>query len=222
MPGIKKSVGSRGQNTVADVEIVQKLLNQWADQVPAKPLVVDGFCSERTIMGITLFQSRVMSFLEPDARVDPGGKTLKALNRGPLKLVQIPKTGPGHYSYAERKEQFGTKKTVASIQRAAKLMAAQGLEIGVGHISLKAGGKFPPHKSHQSGTDVDIRPLRSDGKHIPVTISNRAYSSANTAALVKILRADPNLKGILFNDSGITGVRKFRGHHNHLHVKFKE
>lgn len=67
---------------------------------------------------------------------------------------------------------------------------------------------------------MDVRPLRSDGRHLPVTISDEAYSRERTQALVSTLRRIPGLSGILFNDTAVVGVRWHAGHDNHLHLSF--
>src|SRR5690606_35836111 len=54
---------------------------------------------------------------------------------------------------------WGTETTIASIERAAARVACRhpgGPPLAVGSISRKAGGYLWPHKSHQSGIDVDL------------------------------------------------------------------
>ncbi len=55
---------------------------------------------------------------------------------------------------------WGTAKTIRLIQTAIvryrKKVGGRGPKIHIGDISRKAGGKFPPHRSHQHGRDVDI------------------------------------------------------------------
>jgi peptidoglycan hydrolase-like protein with peptidoglycan-binding domain len=225
MATISASVGAKGKNRKADVETVQRLLNKHLAGIGRQhPLEVDGNAGSETIGAIVAFQGRVMSMVEPDGRIDPGGRTMKALTKEALNLVQLPKQGSGYYHYAKASQQYGTTKTIASVKRAAKaLHQVLGIEVGVGHISLRNGGKFPPHKTHQRGRDVDFRPVRADGKRLPVTVNNATqYSRAHTRKLVQVLRRDPNLDVILFNDESIAGVKNWPGHDNHLHVRFKE
>lgn len=64
------------------------------------------------------------------------------------------------YTRGKPERMFGSAHTIAELQRAiAKLRHESSYrgEILVGAISLDGGGKFPPHRSHQSGRDVDIR-----------------------------------------------------------------
>ncbi|MCA9691023.1 MAG: penicillin-insensitive murein endopeptidase [Myxococcales bacterium] len=54
---------------------------------------------------------------------------------------------------------YGTEKTIRLIQGAISRYrgaASGGPKVHVGDISKRGGGKFPPHKSHQHGRDVDM------------------------------------------------------------------
>ena len=90
--------------------------------------------------------------------------------------------------------------------------------MGVGNISLENGGYMAPHSSHQQGVDVDVRPMRTDGQEAGVTIHQSAYSRSRTQALVSDFRRELSIRIILFNDSGVSGVRYWSGHDNHFHV----
>jgi murein endopeptidase len=119
--------------------------------------------------------------------------------------------------------QYGTSATIAAILRIAQKVAAQNanLQIGIGDMSFAHGEVMHPHKSHRNGRCIDIRPLRTDGKMLPVTISDDAYDGKRTKSLVQIIRADSNFHSVLFNDSTIAGVTHWEGHDNHLHVTMK-
>jgi penicillin-insensitive murein DD-endopeptidase len=95
------------------------------------------------------------------------------------------------------------------------------LPIAIGDISLKDGGKMPPHEAHRHGRNVDIRPFRKDGRMLHVTIHAPEYDHEMTELLVKNLLAHRNVHRILFNDTKIQGVHHFHGHDNHLHVETK-
>lgn len=79
-------------------------------------------------------------------------------DKGVLKSgVQMP---PGKY-YVVKKPTlaYGTGETVRLIQTAVSAYRRNwrsSPKIHIGDISKKGGGKFPPHKSHQHGRDVDI------------------------------------------------------------------
>ncbi len=66
--------------------------------------------------------------------------------------------GPG-YAVKREAHAWGTPRTVAAIQAAVKRYLDRGLggpDVHVGDISLRTGGPFPPHLSHQDGRDVDV------------------------------------------------------------------
>ena len=91
---------------------------------------------------------------------------------------------------------------------------------GVGNISLAGGVRFD-HASHLSGLEVDIRPLRKDGRHAAVTYLDDAYDLHATATLINIFHtyASGKLK-VFFNDNRIPGVFPLKKHDNHFHAQF--
>ncbi len=138
--------------------------------------------------------------------------------------TQLKEDGEGHYSYSSsRSRQYGTEETMRSLDNLVAAWEAKypdGPRIGIGDISNEGGGKMKPHKTHQKGTNVDMRPLRTDGLERPVVISDKRYSRVYTSELVKLLLADPNVRSVLFNDTAIPGVIWWEHHDNHLHINF--
>jgi hypothetical protein len=219
---IMASVGRNAINRTSDVRVVQELLNAAGAGINH-----DGQCGRATISAIEEYQRNWTTL--PDGRVDPVGVTWKHLSERRFKVMRagyalLPQmSGNGYYSYSPVTSQYGTAATISSLVRCCRRFAEQNpdVPVGIGDMSLANGAEMKPHKTHRNGRNADIRPLRKDGKMLPVTIGDPQYSRERTAALVKILRADPNLKSILFNDSGIVGVTHFAGHDNHLHVSMK-
>jgi hypothetical protein len=77
---IERSVGNKGLNKIADVELIQTLLNCYIKQfTPSLLLVADGKCGKKTIDAITIYQGSVLKLKRPDGRVDPNGKTFNTL-----------------------------------------------------------------------------------------------------------------------------------------------
>jgi hypothetical protein len=159
------------------------------------------------------------------------------LGLGPRPQVNtsLPQSGPGFYSYKPTEQQFGLQETVqalSAIAAAWKQRHLQGPRIGIGDISCQGGGSMVPrHKSHQKGIDVDIRPARGDGREEPVSYRakvrgawrmNPAYSRDLTQELVKLIRANCILQvdRIFFNDPKVKGVKYYRNHDDHLHIRF--
>ena len=92
MTVITAPVGRRGNlapqvemNRSADVSSVQTLLNHHAQSSGlTQPLQVTGQCDESTMRAIETFQRQVVGLRRPDGRVDPGGRTIRALDNPPV------------------------------------------------------------------------------------------------------------------------------------------
>lgn len=231
---ITASVGAGGVNQAADVRVVQDLLNR----ATGSHLAVDGDCGPQTREAITEFQKGFLA--KPDGRVDPGGLTMRKLvssarekagaprsdpatASGPadgLRLQQLSGSG-GWYSYSKPERQYGSDGLIQVLLAVAAAMAKSGLEVGIGDLSLEQGGEMPPHTSHRTGKNADLRPVRADNGHSPTNINDSSYSRDSTRVLVEAIQAQSGVTQILFNDSEIAGVRKFAGHDNHLHIQVR-
>jgi len=78
--------------------------------------------------------------------------------------------GPG-YSYGNRRNVYGTNETITYMIRCIgeyRRKHPDGPMVVVGNMSRKGGGHLDPHKSHQSGRDVDIGYIHKK-KYQPVT-----------------------------------------------------
>lgn len=85
---IDSSVGLGGKNKRRDVKVVQRLLNKHS-LPPLQNLSVDGIAGQNTFDTIRHFQSVIVKMRTPDSKVDPGGKTLRHLNRGALPAKEV-------------------------------------------------------------------------------------------------------------------------------------
>ncbi|MGD8911206.1 MAG: M23 family metallopeptidase [Candidatus Thiodiazotropha sp.] len=74
------SVGENAKNAAVDVKNVKTLLNSAAYLTGSKLLTVNDSMDTDTISAIEIIQKVVLKFGHPDGRIDPGGKTIKALN----------------------------------------------------------------------------------------------------------------------------------------------
>lgn len=208
-------------------------------------LVVDGRFGPNTQAAVRTFQQR--SGLAVDGK--PGPLTERALiiaggepplsaalsssgNTGPQPQIssQLPIPGRGYYRYQPHREQFGLPETIRAIQAIGAVWQDRypgAPRVGIGDISLQGGGRFGHHKSHQTGLDVDIRPIRRDGAEAGVTWRDAAYSRDLTRRLIDVIRTNGVLRVqyVFFNDPqigrwpGIT-VKPWPGHDDHLHVRF--
>jgi murein endopeptidase len=138
---------------------------------------------------------------------------------------------------------YGTSLTIATIQAAVtRFRDATGFEgsVRVGAISRRRGGKFPPHRSHQSGRDVDMpllpmpyvtgnRPLRYDevdwhatwallaafvetGRVQAVFVDERHHRRLRRAGL-RMGATDAEIEAVM----GM--VMHAHGHGSHLHIR---
>jgi hypothetical protein len=213
------SVGRQGQNHPGDVLSVQQLLN-----IAGAAIKEDSNCGRSTISAIEDYQRNWTG--HPDGRVDPHGTTwiklserkLKVKRHGYLLLPQV--SGNGYYRYSTTDRQYGSEATVTTLVNVSKtfMQTFPGVEVGIGDMSFANGAPMSPHKTHRNGRNADIRPIRADGKQKPVFIWEPDYSRERTKTLVELLRAETNVRSILFNDAAIAGVTHWEGHDNHLHV----
>ncbi len=82
---ITASVGLNARNDLADVTVVQILLNANRDRMArqvAEPLSTDGRIGEKTLKAIEAFETGVMGMAESDRIVSPGDATVLALLEG--------------------------------------------------------------------------------------------------------------------------------------------
>jgi hypothetical protein len=79
--------------------------------------------------------------------------------------------------------------------------------VGVGNVSLENDSVFPPHSSHRDGLQIDIRPIRLDGRELPVDWRASQYDREATQKLVDILRGNQDVVRIFFNDPKIRACR---------------
>jgi hypothetical protein len=94
-------------------------------------------------------------------------------------------------------------------------------KFGVGDISLADGLANTDHASHKSGLDVDVRPMRKDGLHLPVTWGDAEYDHDATAKLIGLFLLHSRVELVYFNGPGIAFVTPLKGHDNHFHVKLR-
>lgn len=85
--GIPQSVGVGGVNIPAHVTLIQALLNKALPRMKQAGIRFEDFaaipetghCGDLTKRAITIFQRDVMGTAKPDGRIDPGGRTMRAL-----------------------------------------------------------------------------------------------------------------------------------------------
>jgi penicillin-insensitive murein DD-endopeptidase len=94
-------------------------------------------------------------------------------------------------------------------------------KFGVGNISQENGPAYEKHKSHRNGLQVDIRPIRKDGRHEQVFwYQVDDYDREATGKLIALFHAYTGVHKILYNDKHASPfVTHFKNHDHHFHVE---
>jgi murein endopeptidase len=148
--------------------------------------------------------------------------------RGYFMLPQAPEDS-GYYVYgrldgrpSRGAYQYAPPVMMMAILRVAReWQALDKRRFGVGDISRAGGLPHKDHSSHLSGLEVDIRPLRKDGRHESVTWHDSQYDRAATAKLIELFRIFAPVNLVFFNDPEIPFVRMAVHHDDHFHVKLR-
>lgn len=133
--------------------------------------------------------------------------------------VQLPPGRSYHVKWTAAA--WGTAKSVRAIQTAVaayKRRMPGGPKVHIGDISKRAGGKFPPHVSHQHGRDVDIgyvltgklanetRFRSANKKNLDVARTWRLLKSFVDTGTVKYIFMDYKLQGLVYEYAKDKGV----------------
>lgn len=142
--------------------------------------------------------------------------------------TRLSSPGTGYVSYkagVNGANQFGRASTIVAIQGlgAAWFALHPDVPMQIGHISLKGGAVFKPHKGHRKGIDVDVRPFRSDKALAPATWNSAKYSQELTLRFARLVTGTFPGVVIFFNDPDLIKLKltkKLKGHDDHLHIRF--
>lgn len=144
-------------------------------------------------------------------------------SRGYFMLPQAPE-GAGYYVYGTPENgasQYADPRLITIIlfvEREWQLIDNR--QFGIGNMSLADGVKHKDHSSHMKGLEVDVRPVRKDGRHQSVRYFDSDYDSIATEKLINIFQNfAPGKMRIYFNDNRIPGVRHRDKHDNHFHFE---
>ncbi len=141
----------------------------------------------------------------------------------------LPESGKGFTTYKREQggaDQYGRASTIRSIMDIAEAWCEQhsDLRLQFGDISRRGGGSFdPPHKAHQRGLEVDIRPITNNGREEPTSIHAMNYSHEATKELAQLIKEKFPAATIFFNDERLIGLKltsPLAGHDDHLHLRF--
>jgi penicillin-insensitive murein endopeptidase len=140
--------------------------------------------------------------------------------------VLLPESGTGFVTNNRGNDefQFGQQSTIDAALAVGTAWDALHPHLSIGQISLKGGGDFPDHDSHKVGLDVDVRPMRLDGKNEAVTIFEAEYDRPLTTELINLWWQKSPVQMVFFNDPTVIAVGlsiKVPKHHHHFHVRLR-
>ena len=208
---ITGSVGQNGSNTMPDVFAVQQQLN---DQMPPlRPKVsVTGTVDGPTIGAIHEFQQFVVGYAHSDGRIDPNGKTLKALNAAGSQALWMAHTLAGdikksNADYIEGWAECYRSSVVASsnfvpsgVKQWLSKPPAHRIEVGVFQVNHATGGSLVIWRSADEATVNQVEAGR--------TMLLQSYLEAPTD-LDTIRRAhglEPDIMSILGNHADAKSI----------------
>lgn len=149
----------------------------------------------------------------PQRRQQARSESVGATNRGRLVgAVQLPTPHPS-FVLARPDEAWTTRHIAALLVDALdqfQRASSYGRPLAVASISRQRGGKLPPHRSHQSGRDVDIRlPVRDKSRALTYKASHRAEIDWDAAwILVRELLETGEVRYIFLERSGQQKLRR--------------
>lgn len=157
--------------------------------------------------------------LDPDAQLEPSTRVLVYDNpREQSESVGLPHAGkqvgampmpdgPGRKITAERWKTWGTRHSVRSLDKVLRKWHdahPSGPLVLVGNLSSRRGGPLSPHKTHQSGRDVDVSYIAHwDGKS-RVTwqhMSKANLDAEKTWQLLKLFDKHSNVEAFFIDKS---------------------
>jgi conjugal transfer mating pair stabilization protein TraG len=137
----------------------------------------------------------------------------------------LPREGLGYKTYSRDECRWGKASTIKAPETIARKWYTKypNTPIYIGNISRKGGGDLPPHKSHKTGIDVDIKPFHSENNALPVTWMDKGYDQKKTKELIELIISSYRIQYIFFNDPELIKKKLctyWVGHDNHLHIRF--
>jgi penicillin-insensitive murein endopeptidase len=200
---------------------------------------------------LQLSDEELLSQLEADPE-SLGSMSMGRPNLGAL-IGGVQMTDTERYTVEAPAAAWGTSETVAYLKLAIDRVHdqfADTLPLFIGHLSRQEGGRLSPHKSHQSGRDVDISYYYVPKKHQWYQRAHaRTLDLPRSWAFVRALVASTDVQWIFINSSvqkllkkhalsiGENAewldtvfqyrsrnpnpiVRHARGHDTHIHIRF--
>jgi peptidoglycan hydrolase-like protein with peptidoglycan-binding domain len=236
------SVGKDGKNIASEVLAVK---NRLADL--GFPVSRTSNMGDVTIEIIKLFQAIINDKKNlnvggnVDGRIDPNGKTHRALEKSyaPRWQEMLPGSvlegfiNSDYLALAPKQDgDFGTTWIVEAVRAAGEIYRTylnthpNAALIGVNDISTSTGGSFPPHAEHQVGLCCDLYLPRKDGNLGRIEVGDSQYDRAAMRAILQAFRSQTKHKvvDVFLNDEKLRdeGLCTFAsGHSNHAHISIR-
>ena len=147
--------------------------------------------------------------------------------------LNLPDKGTGYFHFRGTdgvdKDDWGSLTLLTCLESVGRALRAEGIVLNVGDLSLRGGGRFPPHASHQNGMDVDLRYVRRDRRSAPLDLrsDSAAYDPVATKKMfdiflrfcpVRLIFVDTDRVNFPLDDDRIFHAD---GHSNHAHVRLQ-
>ena len=153
--------------------------------------------------------------------------------------VNLTDRGAGYRHYRNSDpvdgDDWGTLELIRCIEAVGRGWQPSGRRLNVGDLSLRPGGPFIPHRSHQNGLDVDLRYARKDGRDHPLDLRYHPedHDIDATRELLRLflercevlfILVDSERIGFAAEDlgPGHQALRHAPGHSNHFHVRLRQ
>jgi len=147
--------------------------------------------------------------------------------------VNLPDRGSGYRHFrgsdSVDSDDWATLELLSCLEQVGRAVRTKGIEIGVGDLSVKGGGRFRPHVSHQNGVDADLRYVRRDRVRAPLDLryQPKEYDLEATKLVFEAFFDLCNIEVIFVDidrlDFTIKGQEErivhAGGHSNHFHVR---
>jgi GH24 family phage-related lysozyme (muramidase) len=192
MTRIMASVGNRGVNRRNDVVLVQQLLNKHKIPLHHLLLKIDGIAGSKTIKQITGFQKHMMKIRVPDGRVDPNGRTIRALD-GMMNAASNATKGKNLYNLSLEKAALRAKMEKYEGKINHMYLDSKGfVTVGVGHLlkNLSIAQKLNFKKNNNMPASMEE--IKADYEAVKKQPKNRLASFYKAHTKLKLSELDIN------------------------------
>lgn len=148
--------------------------------------------------------------------------------------LNLPDVGAGYRHFRGTDpvdaDDWGSLALLTCLEDVGRALKPKNIRLDVGDLSLRGGGRFKPHASHQNGRDVDLRYVRKDRRLSPLDLRFQPdeYDPGATRDLIEAFFENCKVSLIFADvdrlrfDVRDRPVLPADGHSNHFHVRIEE